>query len=673
MSHDHERQSEGSPAAPQARAHDASVGKTSTSSLLRRPANPVPSGLLQRAAAPEPEPEQEPEQEPVQEPVQEQDAAVEDAQEEEAPHDGGAHDTARRGFAGPARALPHLATIQTSFGKHDVSGVQAHVGGPAAEASDALGAEAYAMGNSVAFRDEPDLFTAAHEAAHVVQQRRGVQLAGGVGRAGDAYEQHADAVAHAVVQGESAEELLGELSGGGSAEAGIQRWVAGEPKMNTESSILKPFVRTEIGVTTPPNIILSQYKNAYTPRIFFNISGSFLGPRGNLYAHFDGAVARRALIEKITGEWNSPAEVNITKDMLVDPGRGKAYSDASLYAEYSAPLVLEPGVDAKSPVVHIQSYHDAFAGTGPERSKTGMQLDIDNKHLLRHVSNTTKLVIAENWGQQTAVETATSTNVKFAQTLTSQATTSLIAGGKGSVGGGGKPGGELNFGFNQQWTRIETESYENAAGSGWKETTGATRAFTVSDDLPAYFKGTYVLYPFVQQRLDWVESRLHDGQGQVLGSHMAHGERRWVGFNIPNSHAAVLGVDPAYAKVILEMFYEYRRQYYAAQAIERRFNGAAVGPTKLDIGGELDVAKSGLVDLGLRLQSLQPNIPASIEDADTQIRRLAAPSKDVVKSSDSNMIIAMWKVYEVWSAYASASATGAGAPSAPTAAPTTGK
>ena len=106
-------------------------------------------------------------------------------------------------------AMPHLAQIQRSFGGHDVSGVRAHVGGEAKGASEAIGAEAYATGNDVAFRQQPDVFTAAHEAAHVVQQQAGVQLSGGVGRAGDAYEQNADAVAAKVVASESAESLLG--------------------------------------------------------------------------------------------------------------------------------------------------------------------------------------------------------------------------------------------------------------------------------------------------------------------------------------------------------------------------------------------------------------------------------------------------------------------------------
>lgn len=121
---------------------------------------------------------------------------------------------AAEGVRGGGQAMPHLDAIQKSFGGHDVSGVKAHVGGEAKEASESIGAEAYATGNNVAFKAQPDLFTAAHEAAHVVQQKAGVQLSGGVGQEGDSYEQHADAVATQVVQGKSAESLLGRPAGG---------------------------------------------------------------------------------------------------------------------------------------------------------------------------------------------------------------------------------------------------------------------------------------------------------------------------------------------------------------------------------------------------------------------------------------------------------------------------
>ncbi len=133
---------------------------------------------------------------------------------------------AAEGVRGAGTPLPHLDLIQRAFGDYDVSNINAHVGGAAASASEAIGAKAYATGNHVAFRSTPDLHTAAHEAAHVVQQRDGVQLKGGLDQAGDPYERHADAVADAVVRGESAVPLLAAGVSGqpGAAGAGaVQR------------------------------------------------------------------------------------------------------------------------------------------------------------------------------------------------------------------------------------------------------------------------------------------------------------------------------------------------------------------------------------------------------------------------------------------------------------------
>jgi hypothetical protein len=134
------------------------------------------------------------------------------------------HETAQKGLGGGSGRLPHADVIQRSFGRHDVSGIRAHIGGPAAVAARSIGATAYAMGNSVAFGSAPDIHTAAHEAAHVVQQRAGVSLLGGVGRQGDPYEQHAEAVAGQVVQGRSAEHLLDRHPGVGIASRAVQRF-----------------------------------------------------------------------------------------------------------------------------------------------------------------------------------------------------------------------------------------------------------------------------------------------------------------------------------------------------------------------------------------------------------------------------------------------------------------
>lgn len=121
---------------------------------------------------------------------------------------------ARDGVTSHGRSLPHGAAISRSFGpEHDVSNVTAHIGGAAGRAVEAIGAQAYAVGGRIAFRVAPDLRLAAHEAAHVVQQRGGVQLPGGVGADGDRYERNAESVADRVAAGASAADLLTPLRG----------------------------------------------------------------------------------------------------------------------------------------------------------------------------------------------------------------------------------------------------------------------------------------------------------------------------------------------------------------------------------------------------------------------------------------------------------------------------
>ncbi len=164
------------------------------------------------------------------------------------------HDAASRGMESATTSLPHADAIQASFGAaHDVSQIQAHVGGDAASACADMDASAFAAGNHVAFAGSPDLHTAAHEAAHVVQQAHGVNLYGGVGEAGDAYEQHADAVADRVVSGESAADLLtsgpiAQVPAGGWG-GGVQRKIAA-PVVQREGSPA-PAAGTHPPLTTP--------------------------------------------------------------------------------------------------------------------------------------------------------------------------------------------------------------------------------------------------------------------------------------------------------------------------------------------------------------------------------------------------------------------------------------
>jgi len=192
------------------------------------------------------------------------------------------HAAAAEGLASPTTTLPHADKIQASFGAdHDVSKIKAHVGGSTAAE---MGANAYAKGNHVVFDRAPDLHTAAHEAAHVVQQARGVNLYGGVGEAGDSYEQHADAVADRVVAGQSAADLLGHsTSGDADSEAAVQMDAKKKPTGLTdikESRIVKATAADSKGKTTRISIlssvrIRSEVKVGY--RGYVEMGGYMLG------------------------------------------------------------------------------------------------------------------------------------------------------------------------------------------------------------------------------------------------------------------------------------------------------------------------------------------------------------------------------------------------------------
>lgn len=158
----------------------------------------------------------------------EQDPDAASASISAAAHADGVRAIAERGVAGSAGELPHLPVLQSAFGAHDLRGVKAHVGDASARAAAEIGAQAYTVGDRIAFREPPDLRTAAHEAAHVLQQRSGVDLPHGVGRASDRYEQHADAVADAVVDRRPVAPLLAHLGHDPGAAAAVQAKEAGE-------------------------------------------------------------------------------------------------------------------------------------------------------------------------------------------------------------------------------------------------------------------------------------------------------------------------------------------------------------------------------------------------------------------------------------------------------------
>ena len=114
---------------------------------------------------------------------------------------GAMQQSARQGLAGADQPLPHGERIQASFGRHDISATRVQIGGAAARASRDMGALAFTSGARIGFGQPPELRLAAHEAAHVVQQREGLSVPGNVGRPDDRWERNADQVADAVVAG----------------------------------------------------------------------------------------------------------------------------------------------------------------------------------------------------------------------------------------------------------------------------------------------------------------------------------------------------------------------------------------------------------------------------------------------------------------------------------------
>ena len=127
------------------------------------------------------------------------------------------HQVVQDGFCDSPQCYPYMERIQQAFGEqHDISGLKAHTGIAAQAANARLGSQAFHKGGHVAFAGRPTLEEAAHEAAHGVQQAApgsSVRLKDSIGEDGDKYERHADAVAQAVIRGESAEPLLDQVVG----------------------------------------------------------------------------------------------------------------------------------------------------------------------------------------------------------------------------------------------------------------------------------------------------------------------------------------------------------------------------------------------------------------------------------------------------------------------------
>jgi hypothetical protein len=270
------------------------------------------------------------------------------------------HEAAERGVSGGGASLPHLDVIQRSFGRHDVSGIQAHTGSKASAASASIGAEAYATGNHVAFAGSPSLHTAAHEAAHVVQQRAGVHLSGGVGQEGDPYERHADEVADAVVQGRSAEGLLDRHAG--PEHGGVQRKVGGAVQLKTEVFSKAHF--------SNPNAYLKGSSNENKVVEEPGSQGILGVPDKEAIAKLVDETERGKFSDKLDNAFNALMEAKGKSEgkVISDPTNALKHSTAAKKAENDLAIVSSLMKGLKD-VIDVESAANFYRGHTLELSK----------------------------------------------------------------------------------------------------------------------------------------------------------------------------------------------------------------------------------------------------------------------------------------------------------------
>jgi outer membrane protein OmpA-like peptidoglycan-associated protein len=114
---------------------------------------------------------------------------------------------AQSGLSGAARELPRRAQMEQAFGV-DLGSVRAHLGGQASAACEELGAEAFTLGRSIAFKSpQPSAHVVAHEVTHVLQGQTS-----GAGSGSEGAVSAADSPAE-----REASMVAGRVDGGGAA------------------------------------------------------------------------------------------------------------------------------------------------------------------------------------------------------------------------------------------------------------------------------------------------------------------------------------------------------------------------------------------------------------------------------------------------------------------------
>ena len=184
---------------------------------------------------------------------------------------------ARSGFSGAGGTVPHQAQMEASFGQ-DFGEVTAHTGPEAQAACEGLGADAYAVGDQVAFKEaSPSPDVVAHELTHVVQGQGGPAAHGGSEGIDTTGEGQAGAVERAVAGGAAASTALQE--GGDGRPADDPALLSAEAfgfafELPSEGDLASGSVNFDIGEARSPSVPIFP-PLACTARFELDCSGAF--------------------------------------------------------------------------------------------------------------------------------------------------------------------------------------------------------------------------------------------------------------------------------------------------------------------------------------------------------------------------------------------------------------
>ena len=205
------------------------------------------------------------------------------------------HKAARQGIRTPSSTFPYAKEIQKSFGRHDISGINFHNSSEAAQSARAMNARAYSTAGHVVSAGPISKHTAAHEAAHYIQQQAGVQLKNNVGTVGDKYERHADAVASAVVRGTSAEALLDRPVGPG-AHVALKPDTRGPTSSTADVQMERPEVDDKHeGLTMIAQSVGGPHGESYTGHVYLRDYSGFTPSPAMVLRGLSGRVLSKSL------------------------------------------------------------------------------------------------------------------------------------------------------------------------------------------------------------------------------------------------------------------------------------------------------------------------------------------------------------------------------------------